>query len=82
MYHVHEVDSCEDRAQPVCVNVCVDGVDVSMQVDTGASCSVMSSDKFVSLYGETGLSKLGRRPDLRVNRHADHECRSSMEGPH
>ena len=64
MYHIKEVDSSDHKTKPVLVSVSVDGVQVKMQVDTGASSSVIARDMLVSLYGKAKLLKLGGRPDL------------------
>ena len=65
--HTYEMYHVSDRnvtSKPVLVDVMIDDVCVPMQVDTGATCSVMSRATFESMFGSGGVKVGKSRPNL------------------
>ena len=47
---VSQVKEGKDRSPPILVRVCVEGIDLDMEVDTGASVSLMGEDNYHKIF--------------------------------
>ena len=53
---ISQVKNGEERSPPIVVRVCVNGVELDMEVDTGASVSLMSEDSYSKLFPNCPLN--------------------------
>ena len=61
-YGMYQVSNDSVMPKPVMVDVQVNEVTVPMQVDTGATCSVMSRTMYEPMFGQVGFSQ--EKPNL------------------